>query len=432
MIKKIILIGLIFLPLTSFAQKAWTLEQCVDTAWNNNLKIRQQKNTAQNREINYRQARLNLLPNLNGSIGQNFVFGRSLTAANTYASSNSKQTSLNLSSNVTLFDGLRMKYNIDARKADWMASKADLEKIRKDIALSVATAYMQVLLNKELLQIANDQLALTKTKIEQRQALVSNGKMAEGEMYELQAQAAKEELSRTQNENALKLSLLDLAQIMEIDNFEQLDVVVPENLIDKNAMILSAQTIYESAITHRPEIKSAEYRLLSGSKDVLATKAELYPSLSFGANSGTGYYNMSGARNDAFGKQLRNNLTTSVGLTLSIPLFNKFDIQNRVKIAQNSVENSKLDIQNTKLEMKKSIQQAYYNALAAQTRWEAAQKSEIASQEAYRFANQKYEAGRASVYELYQAKSNLTQVLSEKTQSKYEYAFRVKILELLK
>ena len=142
MIKKIILIGLIFLPLTSFAQKAWTLEQCVDTAWNNNLKIRQQQNTAQNREINYRQARLNLLPNLNGSIGQSLVFGRSLTAANTYASSNSKQTSLNLSSNVTLFDGLKMKYNIDARKADWMASKADLEKIRKDIALSVATAYM--------------------------------------------------------------------------------------------------------------------------------------------------------------------------------------------------------------------------------------------------------------------------------------------------
>jgi len=432
MIKKISLIALLFIPLSSFAQKTWTLEQCVDTAWNNNLKIRQQQNTAQNREINYRQARLNLLPSLNGSIGQNFVFGRSLTAANTYASSNSKQTSLNLSSNVTLFDGLRMKYNIDARKADWMGSKADLEKIRKDIALSVATAYMQVLLNKELLQITNDQLALTKTKIEQRQVLVSNGKMAEGEMYELQAQAAKEELSRTQNENALKLSLLDLAQIMEIDNFEQLDVVVPENLIDKNAMIISAQTIYESAITHRPEIKSAEYRLLSGSKDMLATKAELYPSLSFGANSGTGYYNMSHANNEAFGKQLKNNLTTSVGLTLSIPIFNKFDVQNRVKIAQNNVENNKLDIQNTKLDMKKSIQQAYYNALAAQSRWEAALKSEIASQEAYRFANQKYEAGRASVYELYQAKSNLTQVLSEKTQSKYEYAFRIKILELLK
>ena len=129
---------------------------------------------------------------------------------------------------------------------------------------------------------------------------------------------------------------------------------------------------------------------------------------------------------------MKNNLTTSVGLTLSIPIFNKFDVQNRVKIAQNGIENNKLDIQNAKLDMKKSIQQAYYNALAAQSRWEAALKSEIASQEAYRFANQKYEAGRASVYELYQAKSNLTQVLSEKTQAKYEYAFRIKILELLK
>jgi Outer membrane protein len=432
MTKKIILIILLLVPLSSFAQKVWTLQQCIDTAWSNNLKVRQQQNTAQNRAIYYRQARLNLLPNLNGSIGQSFVYGRSLTAANTYESTNSKQTSLGLSSNLTLFDGLKMKYNIDARKADWMASKADLEKIRQDIALSVATAYMQVLLNKELLQIANDQLALTKTKIEQRQALVANGKMAEGEMYELQAQSSKEELTRTQNENALKLSLLDLAQIMEIDNFEQLDVVVPENLTDGNAVIVSAQTIYESAITHRPEIKGAEYRMLSGSKDVLATKAELYPSLTFGASSGTGYYNLSNVNNDAFGKQLKNNLTTSLGLTLAIPIFNKFDVQNRVKIAQNNVENSRLDIQNTKLEMKKSIQQAYYNALAAKSRWEAAQKSEVASLEAYRFANQKYENGRASVYELYQAKSNLTQVLSEKTQAKYEYAFRIKILELLK
>lgn len=431
--KKILIIVALLLPLTNLlAQQKWTLEQCIDTAWHNNLKIRQQANTAQNRAIAYQQARLNLLPNLNGSVGQNFVFGRSLTAANTYESTNSKQTSVGLSSNITLFDGLKMKYNIDARKADLLASKADLEKIRQDIALSVASAFMQMLLNKELLQISNDQLALTKNKIEQRKALITNGKMAEGEMFELEAQAAKEELTRTQNENALKLSQLDLAQIMEIDNFEQIDISAPENLLDKKTEIVSAQTLYESSLSHRPEIKGAEYRLLSGQKDMLATKAELYPSLTFGASAGSGYYNLSNAMNEPFGKQLKNNLTTSLGFTLSIPLFNKFDVQNRVKIASNNVENSKLEISSARLELKKTIQQAYYNALAAKSRWDAAQKSETASEEAYRFANQKYEAGRASVYELYQAKSNLTQVLSEKAQAKYEYAFRIKILELYK
>jgi outer membrane protein len=432
MVRKTALTFLSFLSFYCWAQQQWTLQQCIDTAWINNLQVKKQALTVQNREIAFRQARLNLLPNLNGSVGQNFGFGHSLTAANTYENTNSKQTSFSLSSNVTLFDGLKMKYGIDARKADLQTSVADLDKMKQDIALSVTTAYMQVLLNKELLQIATDQLVLTNTKIEQRRLLIANGKMAEGELYELQAQAAKEALTRLQNENTLKLSLLDLAQMMEIDNFERLDVVAPDNLIDPAVEILSAQSVYESALGHRPEIISAAYHLLSAKKDLQAANAELCPSLTFGATTGTNYYNLSDAINDSFAKQIKNNLSASLGFTLSIPIFNKFDVQNRVKVARNNIKSSELDIQNARLELKKTIQQAYYNALAAESRWEAAEKSELAGREAFRFVNQKFEAGRASIYELYQAKSNLTQMLSEKTQAKYEYAFRIRILELLK
>ncbi len=141
---------------------------------------------------------------------------------------------------------------------------------------------------------------------------------------------------------------------------------------------------------------------------------------------------MSGVPNDAFSKQMSNNLSTSVGLNLSIPIFNKFEVKNGVRTAVIRAQSSKLDVENTKLELRKTIQQAYQNALAAKARWDAAVKSEVASREAYRFSNQKYENGRATVYELYQAKSNLTQVLSEQTQAKYEYVFRIKILEWLK
>jgi outer membrane protein len=129
---------------------------------------------------------------------------------------------------------------------------------------------------------------------------------------------------------------------------------------------------------------------------------------------------------------MSNNLSTSVGLNLSIPIFNKFEVKNGVRSAEIKAQSSRLDVENTKLELRKSIQQAYQNALAAKARWDAAVKSEVASREAYRFSNQKYENGRATVYELYQAKSNLTQVLSEQTQAKYEYVFRIKILEWLK
>jgi len=414
------------------AQKPWTLQQCVDTALANNRNIKQQELTRKTREISYQQARQNLLPNLNAQAGQSWYFGRSLTVSNTYQSTNSAQSTFGIGSNLILFDGLKMKHSIDARKADLYASAQDLEKIKQDIITSVAAGFLQVLLNKELLQIATDQLDLTKTKIEQRKGLVAAGKMAEGEMYDLLAENAKEDLSRLQAQNTLNLSFLDLAQFLELDHFETLDIVAPENLSESDLHLLSADEVFDSAITHRPEILGAQYRLKSSESNVSITKADFYPSLTFGAQIGTNYYNMSGLPNSSFGTQLSNNMSTSLNLNLQIPIFNKFDVRNRVHTAQIGVESSKLSVVNAKLELKKTIQQAYYNALGAKSRWDAALKSETASREAYRFTNQKFEAGRATLYELYQAKSNLTQVLSEQAQAKYEYFFRVKLLELLK
>jgi outer membrane protein len=430
--KLYIILGALLLTLSLSAQKPWTLEQCVDTALANNRNVKQQALTKKSKQIDYEQARNNLLPNLNASANQSFNFGRSLAVNNVYQNTNSSQSSVGIASNITLFNGLKMKYNIDARKADMFASDADLEKIKQDITMSVAAGFLQILLNKELLQIANNQLELTKTKIEQRKVLVAAGKLAEGEMYELISEEAKEEQSRIQAENTLKLSMLDLSQILELDHFENLDVIAPENLSESDLQLLSADAVYQSAISHRPEIKGAEYRLKSSENNVYVSKADFYPSLNFGVQFGTGYYNLSGITNNSFSKQLSDNMSTILGFNLSIPIFNKFDVRNRVRTAEISVQSSKLNVDNAKLELKKTIQQAYYNALGAKSRWNAAQKSEIASREAYRFTNQKFEAGRATLYELYQAKSNLTQVLSEQAQAKYEYFFRVKILELLK
>ena len=381
------------------AQKPWTLQQCVDTALANNRNVKQQALTKKTREIAYIQARQNLLPNLNASAGQSWNFGRSLNANNTYQTANSAQTSFGIGSSLILFDGLKMKHNIDIRKADMYASEQDLEKIKQDITTSVAAGFLQILLNKELLQIATDQLALSKTKIEQRRGLVSAGKMAEGEMYDLLAQESKEELSKLQAQNTLNLSFLDLAQFLELDHFETLDIVAPENLSESDLHLLSAEEVFASAITHRPEIKGAEYRLKSSESNVLATKSDFYPSLNLGAQVGTGYYNLNSLPNASFGSQLSNNMSTSISLNLQIPIFKKFDVRNRVHSAQIGVESSKISVVNAKLELKKSIQQAYYNAIGAKSRWDAALKSETASREAYRFTNQKFEAGRATLYE---------------------------------
>jgi outer membrane protein len=415
------------------AQQQLTLEQCIAIALENNRNVKQQELNKQNREIAYNQARADLLPNLNASAGQNFVFGRSIGLDNTYQNTNSSQTSFSLGSDITLFDGLRMKHNIDARRADVNASQADLDKIRDDIVISVSTAFLQVLLNKELLQISEDQIELTNANIAQRSELIKNGKMAEGEIYELEAQKAKEELNRVQAESNLKLALLDLAQIMEIENVSDLDITAPpaEKLISES-ILLSSDVVYQNALINRPEISGANFRLESAQKEVLMSKAQLYPTLSFGANVGTGYYHMSNRTNDSFSSQMRNNMSNSVGFSLRIPIFNRFQVRNSIRTAQIAVENSRLEMDKTKLDLRKRIEQAYYNALGANSRWEAAKKSEIAGREAYRFAEQKFENGRANSYELFQAKNNLTQVLGEMAQAKYEYAFRLKILELLK
>lgn len=430
--KSIIIISLLFASMTMQSQTKFTLQQCIDTALYHNRNIKQQALNRQSREIAYEQARLDLLPNLNASAGQSFTLGRSLTADNTYQSLNSSRSSFNLSSSITLFDGMKMKYNIDARRAEMQASEADLEKMKSDIELSVTVAFLQVLLYKENVQMQESQLELTHQKIEQTSKLVDAGKQAEGVLFELKAQLAKEELNLTQAQNNLKLALLDLAQIIEIDDFEHLDVDMPVDMLMDEPLLASANEIYDAAVQHRPEILSAEYRLQGNEKNVDIARSAFFPSLSFGASLGTGYYDLKGANNDAFSRQLNDNLSTNFGFNLQIPIFNKMEIKNRVTSSKLAVENSKLDIENAKMDLRKRIQQAYQNALAAQARYLAALKSEEASKEAYRYAEQKYEAEKASVYELYQAKSNQAQVLAELSQSKYEYVLRIKVLEFLK
>lgn len=427
----LLLTGSALFPIS--AQQQYTLSECIDIALENNRNIKQQELNRRQREIAYSQARADLLPSLNASAGQSFVFGRSIGLDNTYQNTNSSQTSFGIGADITLFDGLRMKHNIDARKADMHASEADLDKMRDDIIMSVSTAFLQALLNKELLQIAESQLTLTQADIDRRTALVKSGKMAQGELYEQEAQLAREELNRVQAASNLRLALLDLAQIMELEEFDHFDVIAPsaEALINETPLI-TPNTVYESALVNRPIIRSMQYRIESSEKEMLMAQSQLYPSLSFGANMGTGYYKMSGSNNDPFGTQLRNNMSNSLGFSLHIPIFNKFQVRNNVHSAELAIANTRLEMDKAKLELRKQIEQAYYNAVGTKSRWEAAQKSVIASNEAYRFAEEKFESGRANAYELFLAKNNQTQALGEEAQAKYEYAFRLKILELLK
>lgn len=429
---KIIILLLITQTMLSFAASPMTLEQCIDSALTNNRNVKQQKLSRDNQAIAYQQARANLLPNLNASASQSFGFGRSINVNNVYESVNSSQTSFGISSGLVLFDGLRMKYNIDKQREELKAAEADLEKLNDDIQMNVTASFLQVLLYEELLDNAKSQLELTTKKIEQRQKLIDEGKIAKGEIYELVSQQSREELSLVRAENNVKLSLLDLAQIVELKDFKNLVVISPEFMVSNSIEFNSSEDFFVKFVNTRPEIEAAQFRVESARKTTSIAKSALLPSLNLGANLGTGYYNMSGRANSSFDQQIKDNFSTNVGFNLNIPIFSRFENKNNIKRAELSVENYELQLEDVKLQYRKNIEQAWQNADAAKTRYESALKSEKVTREAYNYVELKYQNDRATVYELYQAKNNLSQVVSELSQSKFEYLLRLKILDLLK
>lgn len=427
--KRFLCILLVAGCLSSFVKaETYTLQQCIATAVQNNNELRRQDNRREAQQLAYNQARQNLLPYLNGSVGQSWVFGRSIGADNVYHSQNSSQTSFNLSAGLMLFDGLQMKFQIDQTRASLLSSEQDVKALEADITMNISAMYLQVLLCKELLAVAQNRLEDTTLKLEKTEALVSTGRMAQGEIYAIRAQQSKEQLSCTQAENDLRLALLDLAQAMELDDFLSFDIALPSDDELGERLLPSNDEVFAVALQNRPEIKAAEYSLQASESAVKAAKAAYSPTLSAGANLGTGYYNMNGAENEKFGKQLGDNLSTSVGLTLNVPVFTRMQTTNAVRQAKLDRENTRLQMEQVKKDLRKKIDQAYYNALAAQSRQHAAGQAEESGAEAYRYAEQKYESGRSSVYEYYEARNTYTQARSERLQAKYDYLFKLKIL----
>lgn len=405
-----------------------TLQQCIDSALVNNLELRTQGNQYASQRLLYTQAKANISPSIEGSVGQSWVFGRSIGADNIYHAQNSSQTTFNLSANLVLFDGLQMKFNIDQARASMQASEANMEAIALQIRMNVSTMYLQVLLDKELLAVAEAQLADTQDKMRRDSALVAANRLAAGELLTLQAQAAQEELDVVQKRNIVYLSLLDLAQAIELTDIRGFDIVagVPAELEEQ--LVPDREAVYAAAVAGHPQLRALEYTIQANESLLKGYKAAYSPSLSAGANVGTSYYDMQGSDNQPFGEQMQSNFSSSVGLSLYVPIYDKLQTTTNVKRQKLAVENARLELEQQKKDLRKEIDQAYYNALNAQQERISAEKSEASAREALRYAEQKYEAGRASSYEYREAKTAYQQAQSTRLQAQYNYLFRLRIL----
>ena len=415
------------------AQETWDLRQCIDYALENNIQIQQQAVSTDYYGNELRQAKFNRLPGVNGNLNNSFSFGRTLQYDNTYAEYNSNQTGASLSANVLLSNGLTLSHSVKMANYNLKASLEDLQKAKDDVMLNVTAAYLQILFSDELVKVAQDQLAVTKLQIERTRKLVEAGSLAKGSLLEIEAQYAQEELNLVNEQNSQQLAYLNLYQLLELPSTGQFTISQPDlPVVTANRSMLNSMDVFRSAVQQRPEIKGAEFRLKSFQEQVAIAKGSLYPTLSFGVD----YYNSYNNKykdilgNDiSFSDQLKNNDRYGVGVNMSIPIFNKNQNRTQIKNAQLQVMNQELEVQNAKNLLRKDIEQAYTNALAALKRYMASNKAVDSMQEAFRYTEEKFNVGMVNSVEYNQSKNNLTKAKSDLAQSKYDYIFRTKILD---
>ncbi|MCF8363804.1 MAG: TolC family protein [Prolixibacteraceae bacterium] len=426
----ILLFSILIIAASAFAQEKWTLEECIDYALENNITIQQYELNTVYEDNQLQQSKNNRLPNLSANVSQGVSFGRSLTIENTYESITSTSTGMSASTNVLIWQGGILKNTIKQREFELKASFEDLQKAKDDVTLNITAGYLDILFANELIEVAKSQVEQTGQQIEQTKQLVQAGSLARGTLLEIEAQLAREKLDVVNAENELKLSVLNLVQLLELDNYDGFSVAKPTLPELKAQLSLAASNeVYKKAVLARPEIKRAGYQLESSKTQLDIAKGGLMPTLSASAGVYDDYLNTNQREVPGFMDQLGDNHRERVGLNLSIPIFSRFSNRNNIKNAKLQIENQKLELENVKKELRRQIEQAYTNAEAAFNRYIANKTAVESMQESFRYIEEKFNVGRVNTVEYNDAKTNLAVAESNLLQAKYEFIFRSKILD---
>ncbi len=436
------------------------MERCINYAHENNIELKQQELNAEMNEHSYKQSYLNILPSANAGVSENISFGRALDETTYEFTENETVISgnLNLSTSLTLFNGLQKFNTVQKEKFNLQASLQDVEQFKNDISLNIASAYLQILFNKELLQNAQNQLEVIQQQVEQTRQLVEAGSLAEGSLLEIEAQMASEELQVVNAENQLEMSLLNLKQLLDLGEAGDFDIVVPEIQIDEEPVLGDVAEVYEQALAMYPMIRSAEYSLQSSREDLQIAKGGRSPSLNMNFSYGTGYSDIRERVSSfetvqiplgetASGEtvfvtqesplletypvmdQLSDNASKTLSFTLGIPIFNGWQVNTNINRAKIGVMNAEYNLKRSKNQLYKSIQQAHADARAALKRYYAAGKTVASMQEAFRYTQQKFDVGLVNSIEYNNAKNQLMEAQSQQLQSKFEYIFKKSILD---
>lgn len=478
--KSIAILSLLVTVLTSgsYAQdslagqsaKVWSLKECVDYALENNLQIARSENNVRNAEIDRSQARMSMLPNLNANVSYGYNWGRSVDPV-TYEYTTQQLNSINpgLSSSVTLFNGLRIQNTIKQTVRAEHASEHDLQKTKNDVMLNIASLYITVIFNKELVANAKFQLESSRVQLDRVKKQVDAGALARSEQLNLDAQVATNEVTLVQRENALALSLLQLKQALLLPASTPMDVELMELAVEDLVLEENAQQIYEVARQTLPEVKSASLNVESWEYGLKAARGQYYPRLTLNGSINSNYssasdgprfipdggdpvptgtqpigfvegtnqvvlaptFAQSGQMRSSWGQwdQLQDNVFRSVGLSLIIPIFNNHQVRSTVQRTEVTVENAKIAEREVLQTLRQNVETAYNDAMAASKTYLAALRTVEAREEAFRMMETRYNSGAANSFEYQVSQNDFSQAQNDLTRAKYDLIFRQKVLD---
>lgn len=445
--------------------KSWTLQECITYAIDNNISIKQADLTLLTAEVDKKDAIGNFFPTLNANANNAWNTGltQNITTG-VLQTQTTRNSSYGVSSGVTIYNGSANVYRLQRAKMSMIAAQYNVEQLEDNIMLNVSNAYLNVLFNKENLKQLEAQHLITGKQLKQTEDLVEAGSLPRGDVLEVKATYANEEQQIVAARNDIQISRITLAQILNLTDYENFDIADPA-LGDINAFILDegADAIFRSALENRYEVKIAEQNTAIAEQDVKLAKAARMPSISgfFNYNtreSGQGRFNSFLDPNNPtrpigivestgetvvapnftgsignplpFFDQLSNNDGITYGIGIQLPIFNGFSVKNNIERSKLNVENNKLIEEQTKLDLKRNIFQSVNDATGAQATYAASQEALEARELAVEYARNRFEVGLMNAFDYNQAQTQLTNAQIVALRAKYDYIFRLKILEL--
>ena len=457
--KFIILIIFSYSIITAFAQDKWTLEKCVNYAIENNIQLKQADLNVRVSKGVFTQSKMQILPNLNANANQQYSFGRSIDPYTyEFSDNNIKSNNFSISSSINLFNGLQTINTIRQNNINLLSGIQDVEKLKNDIALNIAAAFLQILYNEDIYDVAILQKDITTQQVTRTEKLVEAGSLAKGNLLEAEAQLATEELKVINAENQLNMSYLNLKQKLDLDTVENFKIDKPQiSNPEEKVYLPSVNQVYSEAITNLPQIKSAEFKVRSSEIGLSIARGKISPRLTMTGSYGTGYsssrmlgkyvpttveigktasgesvfstYSEYFPEDYPFNDQIKDNASTSLSFGLSIPIFNNWYVNSGISNAKISLLNSEYNLELARKQLFKEIQQAHADANAALNKFFASKKAKISIEESFNYTQQKFDVGLVSNLDYNIAKNNLAKAKSDMLQAKYDFIFKTKILD---